>query len=221
MAVCAKVTTNIDRNFVQNWRWPILIAINDRWKRAKEEFYVLNWNYPWWFDTNVKLCDRTQLKLDCCSCIDPFDLPLCIVFALFVALELCYYTTSISRFFFILACILYIFPCFWHKKDNENGANSWFFLFYPNSLTQRKKTKLYFCRTKENRQQKKSYMVYILRWKATQLRLWPEALQNFLQTEFSILCKDWHSGVSSSDAGTRSQTLIHIKGKLIDVTICA
>lgn len=114
-----------------------------------------------------------------CTCHSMFRLVV-----LFVALELCCYTTSISRYFLILACILYIFLCFRYKHDNKNGANSWFFLFLPQFINIAKM--LCFCRTKQNRQKEKSYLVYILRWKATQSRLWPEALQNFIQTKYSI-----------------------------------
>lgn len=171
------------------------VPFNGRWKRAKEEFpgnQIINvklrsytigtgFRFVYW---PIRLTILHGICTARCSWI-----ALLHNFKIFFYFDL--YFVHISVFFDIKMTI-----------KMELILDSSF--YYPNALTQQKV--LYFCRTKQNRQQEKPYLVYFLRWKATKLRLWPEALQNFLQTEYSMSCKDWHFGVSSFDADTRSHT---------------
>lgn len=82
--------------------------------------------------------------------------------------------------------------------------------FNPNSLTQQKGMVCFFAEQNETDNKKNR----ILRWKATQLRSWPEALHKtfFRQnTPYHVKILHWHSDVSSCDADmdARSHTRAH------------
>lgn len=106
-----------------------------------------------------------------------------------------YYTEfrkSIARL--LISALYFNYPTFktekWQSKWNQYLI--YVIHFFLNSLTQQPKKWFIFCWIQQNgEEERKLRLWFIFRWKATQLWWQPEALQNFLQTECSISCKDF------------------------------